>query len=334
MRRWRHSTKELEGQIKMEFDKPFAGLDILTPKVLKDTVNQDDSLGGISDKEVAESSEILVTDELPMLPKEVYSWHGEHRAKREKNTNKKTINIDKIKTVSTEDKSSSTKKALIKPVSITSGNKLGNKNGFLVAASQQTENKINEQVLETLKNTKYPYKKRPWLLSEAEKTFYNYMLANLKYDIKIMIKIRLADIVDVNEAKTRDSRDLYKIACKHIDYVIVDKDINIICAVELDDFTHDTVEVQYRDKFIREVLQECGVPLFRVRTRVRNLTPDDLRYIEMCILEYFAPTCPLCGRPTEPKISHSSKNYGHKFYGCLGFYETGENKCDYTLDID
>lgn len=300
----------------MDFDKPFAGL----------------NLGNNSDLQAQEDSiteQLLIVEELPKLPVEIYKWHGDSEAKahnKPKDTEHQKIQATQSK--ETKDKT------LIQPVRITGLNKTSNSQSFITVASEKTTKEIEHRAAELLRPTKYPYKKRPWLLSDAEKTFYNYMVDNLKYDIKIMVKVRLADIVDVNEAKTRDSGALYKIACKHLDYVITDSKLDIICAVELDDYTHATKKAHERDRFVKEVLQECGVPFFRVGTKVRNLTTDDLKYIEMCILEYFAPICPACGRPMELQICHRRNRYGHKFYGCLGYYEHGKNRCGYTIDID
>ena len=156
----------------------------------------------------------------------------------------------------------------------------------------------------------------------------------LARDIIIFSKVRLADVVDVNKFIPRESKAFIKIAYKHLDFLIMSPNLDLICAVELDDFTHDTEERQERDRFIQEVLQDCGIPLFRIKSKIDNITKNDTHNMEMCVLEYMAPTCPLCGRPMEPKESRYKTNYGHRFYGCMGWYEKGKNKCNFTIDID
>lgn len=317
--------RELEGQIKIEFDKPLSNVELGNYTELEQF-----------DTEVAEEVQISIQSDLPQIPEKIYRWHGDYETdiKKKKQKNKSTKQLKDELSLSKHkfDSKKLDKPSLIQPIRITGSDNSGN--SFADQVSTKSAKELAKRANELLKPSKYPYIKGAGLLTEAEKIFYKYMLNCLNYDIRIMVKVRLADIIDVNEAKTRDSRAFYKIAYKHVDYVITDLDVNIICVVELDDFTHETQKAKERDIFVGEIMQECGIPFFRVGTKVRNLSRDDLKHIEYCILEYFAPTCPICGRPMEPKISHNKYNYGHRFYGCLGFYEQGENKCSYTIDID
>lgn len=243
----------------------------------------------------------------------------------------KQIDINSIKTLEP------TKEGLesgLGVVNITGLKDNKNENSVISTVSSKHKQKIDNRNKELLKKREHPYIKRDCLLTNAEKKLYKFLLTRLPDDIYIMSKVRLADIIELDEAITRDSKAFYRIACKHIDFVVLSPDLDLICAVELDDFTHESKESIQRDQFVNSVLRDCGVPLFRIRTRIDLVTAEDTQGIEMCVLEYLAPKCPRCGRPMEPKRSRNKYNYGHRFYGCMGFWETGDNKCTYTIDID
>ena len=154
--------------------------------------------------------------------------------------------------------------------------------------------------------------------------------------IVIMPKVRLADVIQVNPYGPKNNKALYKIAYKHLDFLIMTPapKLELLCAVELDDYTHNTKDRVLRDNFVDSVLQDCDIKLFRVKVRIGDIKPEHLRGIEACIIEHFAPKCPDCGRPMTMKSSSRKRNYGHRFYGCIGWWETGEKHCGKTIDID
>lgn len=237
-----------------------------------------------------------------------------------------------IKSIKTLQEKEEFKSDPIKKLDITGTN--GKSTSFINAVSNKTKQDIENRNKELLKTRKHPYKKKSCILTDAEKKCYNFLKSRLGNNVIIFSKVRLADVVELNELISRDSKEFYKIAYKHLDYLVMSNNLDLICAVELDDYTHNTPDVIARDKFVESVMQDCSIPFYRIKTRVNNLTRDDTYNIEMCVLEYLAPICPECGRPMEPKMSRRKSNYGHRFYGCLGWYEHGENKCMCTIDID
>lgn len=254
------------------------------------------------------------------------------KAQSDKSKITKKIDIDSIKIKQESEKHSSEP---LKELSITGSNK--NDNSVVSVISTKTKEEIDKRNAELLKIRRHPYVRKQCVLTDAEKVCFKFLRARLNKlnkEITLLSKVRLADVVELNQLVTRDTAAFRKIAYKHLDYAILSPDLDLICIVELDDYTHETEKAQERDKFVTEVLQDCGIPFFRIKSRVANLSTDDTVNIEMCILEYLAPKCPLCGRPMEPKVSRQHHNYGHRFYGCLGWYEYGSAKCNYTIDID
>ena len=269
-------------------------------------------------------------------------YRDKHKSKtksKSKKSVKKTgnnidqISINSIKTAETKKELKSTGVGVI---SITGDTKSSN-NSFIRSVSDKTRKDIEERNKELMRIREHPYIRRKFILTEAEKKLYRFLrerFDKINKSIVILSKVRLGDIVELNEAITRDSKLFLKIAYKHVDFCILSPELDLICVVELDDFTHDTVEAIKRDNFVAEVMHDCNIPLYRVKCRIDCITADDTRGIEMCILEYLAPVCNVCGRPMEPKESRKKYNYGLRFYGCMGFYEKGSKQCRNTIDID
>lgn len=243
----------------------------------------------------------------------------------------KTIDLSSVRIASETDEY---KQKPLKKLNITGAKNTGDTSSVISAVSNKTKQDMDERNSELLKIRRHPYIRKTCVLTDAEKVCFKFLRQRLGDKVTILSKVRLADVVELNELVTRDTAAFRKIAYKHLDYLVLSPDLDLICAVELDDYTHETDKAKERDKFVAEVLQDCGVPFFRIKSRVANLSSEDTFNIEMCVLEYMAPRCPLCGRPMEPKVSHQKSNYGHRFYGCLGWYETGANKCNYTIDIN
>lgn len=262
--------------------------------------------------------------ELPTIPKEL-----ERHKKSKKSTKQTKIDLDKIKTLQPKKQFESNGIGVVHITGVKSAS-----NTLVSHVSEKGKKELEDRNKELLRLREHPYIKKGYILTEAEKKLYRFLRTRLAKDIIIFSKVRLADIVELNEAVTRDSKAFRMIAYKHVDFAIMSPNLDLICIVELDDYTHETSKAKERDNFVRTVMQECNIPFYRIGTKIDLITKEDTRFIELCVLEYMAPTCPICGRPMEPKESKNKYNYGHRFYGCMGFYEQGDKKCSYTIDID
>ena len=145
-------------------------------------------------------------------------------------------------------------------------------NDFIVN-NQQVIKKKQEVYKENLNkiNKDFPYKAKP-IVTEAEKSFYNYLDENLTQRDRIVIlsKVRIADIVEVEEAYRDTMEYFYKISSKHIDYVICKREsLEIICAIELYDYFHDEEVIQKTDVFKQQVFEAAGIPLVNIRKLLR-----------------------------------------------------------------
>ena len=198
-----------------------------------------------------------------------------------------------------------------------------------------------EKNAELVQAEKHPYYLRSSIMTPAEETLFKIMdsvfnkyLHNIKAEILIFPKVRLADVVDVQDVLKSRKSYFYTIAQKHIDFLIYDKkDMKLICAVELDDIYHSRSDRKARDRFVDDTLRGCGVTIFRVDAPIKEVNEGHLTAITDYILDYYSPTCCKCGNHMELKRSRQRHNYGHRFYGCLG-WKPGGAGCDNTIDID
>lgn len=114
----------------------------------------------------------------------------------------------------------------------------------------------------------YPYQSKP-LLTPAESAFYKYLnICCNAYNIKICPKVRMEDFI---QTKAQNPREYYKfrgyIKSRHIDFLLCDESMNILCAIELDDTSHMTTNAQKTDEMKNEIYEAIGIQLFRVSTQ-------------------------------------------------------------------
>lgn len=201
-------------------------------------------------------------------------------------------------------------------------------NEFIKSTQEVIKKKQREELKRLSQvNNEFPYK-RVNILTDAELQLFHFMQNNLcQLDrITILTKVRLADIVNVDERITRDKKYLWSITNKHVDFLICKKDdMSVICVVELDDYTHETKEAKDRDLFVMQVLDSVGIRVVRIKTKIRSIEVRDLRLADEYINRALAPKCHYCGRQMYPKESRT----GHRFYACEDFIN-----CRETLDID
>lgn len=227
--------------------------------------------------------------------------------------------VDKIVSEIKEDKGI----PLLRPVHIKTSN------NFLNKLQEKEIERINKEAARIASaDMDFPYVKSK-LVTDAELQLYNFLQNNIDLidRVTILTKVRLADIIEVDKRLTLSKTPFYKIAQKHVDFLICDKNtLDIICAVELDDFTHETEERKERDQFIMQALYVCGIITKRIRCRISTICRDDINGIQEMIYNYFAPRCSECGK--EMKMKVNSRN-GNRFYACID-----NINCRKTLRID
>ena len=110
----------------------------------------------------------------------------------------------------------------------------------------------------------YPYKKKN-LLTKTEYAFYKILKEECdKRNYLICPKVRMEDFLEVtNEEEKMKYRGYIK--SRHIDFIICDEDLHMLCGMELDDYTHNFKNAQKIDRFKNEVFKTIDLPLYRIQ---------------------------------------------------------------------
>lgn len=110
---------------------------------------------------------------------------------------------------------------------------------------------------------RYPYAAKH-ILTKREYKFYQ-ILREIAYDYGCIVcpKVGLKDLLAVTDKKNYMTY-FHKIAQKHVDFVICDKDLYVLFAIELDDSSHETRDAKRRDRFKDRAFAAAKIPLKRI----------------------------------------------------------------------
>ena len=122
-----------------------------------------------------------------------------------------------------------------------------------------------------------PYSKKKYFFSAAERSFYE-VLRRVVPEFTLFAKVRLADLVHVSKGSGAWQSHFNRINRKHLDFVLCNRDLAPIVAIELDDSSHDEEDREARDAFVDQVLAAAALPIVRVRAK-RGYAPDELRAV-------------------------------------------------------
>jgi len=111
-----------------------------------------------------------------------------------------------------------------------------------------------------------PYKRVKNLCTPSERRFYSLLQEVLPKGCLLFSKVRVADVLLPQSSSERGRwRSAFnKVACKHFDFVVCDRDLNILFAIELDDSSHARSDRVERDIFLNWACKSAGLPLLRV----------------------------------------------------------------------
>jgi hypothetical protein len=115
---------------------------------------------------------------------------------------------------------------------------------------------------------KWPYQKKEYLLTRAEKDFFFVLQEIIGNDSLIFSKVRLLDILYI--PKGIESREYYrylnKIQSKHVDFLLCDREnIKPLLAIELDDSSHLHPSRIERDNFIDKIFENAKLPILHIK---------------------------------------------------------------------
>lgn len=133
----------------------------------------------------------------------------------------------------------------------------------------------------------YQYSKKLVLFSPAERSFLGVLDQAVGEEYRIFGKVRVADIVEPQRGlgKSLRQKALNRITAKHFDFVLCTKsDLSVVCAIELDDQSHQQRKRQERDAFLVGLCKAISLPLVQVPAK-RTYSVPEVRATVMGALE-------------------------------------------------
>jgi hypothetical protein len=108
----------------------------------------------------------------------------------------------------------------------------------------------------------WSFRRKDYLLTQAERSFFEVLCLACGTDVYVFSKVRLADLVWLPGGIDHRRALLNRVIAKHIDFVLCERrTLRPVLAIELNDRSHETASRASRDAVVRRVLETAGLPL-------------------------------------------------------------------------
>lgn len=193
------------------------------------------------------------------------------------------------------------------------------------------------------------YRKHGQLFTPAERSFLGVLDLAVGRDFRIFGKVRVGDVLAPTGRNARAA--LNKINRKHFDFIVCrPDDLSLVCAIELNDKSHQRAERRQRDDFLAAACASARLPLIvfgaqhsyavaEVAARLLSAaaTPERAAPAPAAALSEplpiiaepglpipiadptIAKQCPRCAAPMVKRIAQSGSRAGQEFWGCTNF---------------
>lgn len=119
---------------------------------------------------------------------------------------------------------------------------------------------------ENNKELDFDYKKKQYLLTKSEHDFFNTLSQVIENQLYIFPQVHLSDLFEHKIYGQNWRGALNHIQRKSVDFVICDKEyLKPLCAIELDDSSHNTQDRADRDETVEEIFKNANLPLIRIK---------------------------------------------------------------------
>jgi very-short-patch-repair endonuclease len=136
-----------------------------------------------------------------------------------------------------------------------------------------------EQATQTTIEEELPYRRKDYLFSRAERSFYGVLNQAIGTDYLIFAKVRLADLLFLPRSTESRQRHQNRVNAKHVDFVLCDRDqVQPLLVIELDDSSHQRSDRQKRDKFVNRALAAASLPIMHVTVQ-QAYNPEGIRKV-------------------------------------------------------
>jgi len=193
-----------------------------------------------------------------------------------------------------------------------------------------------------LSEVDYPYRKLDALFTPAERSFLGVLMQAVENDAQVFGKVRVADILATKKGMSASERQtaFNKISSKHFDFILCSKkDLSVLCAIELNDSSHNSKKRKDRDVFLEGACKSAGVPLIQIPAQASYNLNDIRKYISSFLPTHQLPTvkpsmktepkkqklspnhktCPKCSAIMVKKVAKKGKHMGSEFWACSTF---------------
>ena len=123
------------------------------------------------------------------------------------------------------------------------------------------------------------YRKQDELFTAAELRFLLALDQAVAPGQRVLGKVRVADVVSVRPGLNPKARQIAinRVAQKHFDFVVCSGPSLVpVCAIELNDSSHNSSSAKRRDEFLSSVCAQIGLPLLVVRA-AGSYAPEAVR---------------------------------------------------------
>lgn len=141
---------------------------------------------------------------------------------------------------------------------------------------------IKKATLHKIQNAEFPYVKKDYLLSIAEKDFYFILQKTFGSDYLLFSKVRISDLLYLPKMSNSNFYHYQnKIQSKHIDFLLCDKEnIRPLLVIELDDSSHLKTDRILRDMLVDRIFKSADLPILHIRTASSYNANDLLKQVQ------------------------------------------------------
>jgi len=132
---------------------------------------------------------------------------------------------------------------------------------YYLLSKKSTNNDISNKK----QKIEYTYKHKDFLMTSSENDFSKLLFRRFSDEYRIYPQIHLSSIIDHQVKGQNWKAALSHIDRKSVDFVICDKEHSRpLCAIELDDWSHESAEAKDKDALKENLLSMSSLPLVRI----------------------------------------------------------------------
>jgi len=184
------------------------------------------------------------------------------------------------------------------------------------------------------------YRRSNGLFSPAERSFLGVLEQAVGAQYRVFGKVRLADVVLPRRGLPRSEwqKAFNRISSKHLDFVLCKNgDLSVVCAIELNDKSHQQIKRQNRDQFLKQTLDTANVPLVmfpakssyavaEVGSQIAKAVATEptesvsaLPKEDVSDVKDESNVCPKCSSPMVRRKAAKGAHAGKDFWGCSNY---------------